>query len=427
MNPDLSRRRFVESLASGLLGVTVSPLAFGANAVTSRGTAKNIIYLFMEGGMSHLDTFDLRPDYPDIQGPVNGIKTNVPGIHVCEHLPKLAGHMDKLAQVRSLSHTQGNHEPGQYHVRTGYELDSGVIKHPALGSWVTKLSDRLNPAMPPYVRVGGLGGHPANGFFSVDNGPLPISDPSAGLQNSRLRDGLDRETFGKHLDLAAKLDSRFRTRHAGSKQTGAYTELYAEAVRLMASKDLDGFDIAQEFKETRDAYGDSPFGAGCLLARRLAERGVRFVEVDLPGWDTHSDNHKGQAEQCDKLDQPLSALLGDLASRGMLDETLVVVATEFGRSPEIDEYAGRGHHPFGYTCLLAGGGIAGGAVYGATSADAKTPSDNPVGVRDFNATIAHALGVDAGVYEKPFEGGQKFSILGKDTGSKGEAILELLG
>ena len=433
MNSDLSRRRFVESLASGLLGVTVSSLAFGtrsalgANAALGHGSAKNVIYLFMEGGMSHLDTFDLKPNNPAIQGPVKGIPTSVPGIHICEHLPKLARHMDKLAQVRSLSHTQGNHEPGQYHVRTGYELDAGVIKHPALGAWVTRLSDRLNPAMPPYVRVGGLGGHPANGFFAVNQGPLPISDPKAGLQNSRLRDGIDRETFSRHLDLAKKLDAGFRQRHVGSKQTGAYAELYAEAVRLMASEDLDGFDIAQEPKETRDAYGETPFGAGCLLARRLAQRGVRFIEVDLPGWDSHIDNHKEQAEQCQKLDQPLAALLEDLATSGMLDETLVVVATEFGRSPEIDEYAGRGHHPFGYTCLLAGGGIAGGAVYGATSEDAKTPSDKPIGIRDFNATIAHALGVEANVYESPFAGGQRFSIAGKDTGRKGEAILELFG
>jgi len=208
---DLSRRLFIDRIAKSLLGLSVLPRnAFAAAAATGKATADHVIYLFMDGGMSHLDTFDLRPDNKEIQGPVTGIKTKIPGIHVTQHLPKLAMQMDKIAQIRSMMHTQGNHGAGTYHVRCGYDQGSRAVAHPALGSWITKLAPRLNPAMPPYIRVGDLGGHPSSGFFSATYSPLPVSNAKAGLQNSHLREGFDQRTFHDSLELVSQFDRKFR-------------------------------------------------------------------------------------------------------------------------------------------------------------------------------------------------------------------------
>ncbi len=238
---------------------------------------------------------------------------------------------------------------------------------------------------------------------------------------------MDTETFQESLDLVSKFDSKFRARHSGAGEVAAYSDLYTEAVRLMASKDLDGFDISKESKEMRELYGKSSFGQGCLLARRLVERGVRYVEVDLGGWDTHTDNHVGVARNCASLDEGLSALLTDLSAKGMLERTLVVLTSEFGRSPDIDQYGGRNHNPFGFTSLLMGGGVNGGAVYGKTEIDGRGVSEDPVTVQDFNATIAHAVGVDFSKMETA-PGGQLFSVSGKDTApEKGKPLTALFG
>jgi uncharacterized protein (DUF1501 family) len=420
---DTCRRQFVQSLAGSLLGLHLTPSFAQAGAESS---ADHIIYLFMAGGMSHLDTFDLRPDDAAIQGPVKGIPTKVPGIHVTDKLPLLARQMHRISQVRSMTHTQGNHEPGKYHVRTGYDMGSRVVAHPAVGSWIHKHAPKLNPGLPAYVRVGDMGGHPGSGFFSAALGPLPISSAELGLQNSALLPGEDARSFQQSLDLAAKLDEAHRQRRAGSAQLAALTDLYTEAVRLMSSADLDGFNIAKESAKIRADYGKTPFGQGCLLARRLVERGARFVEVDLGGWDTHTDNHEGVANLCRTLDQALTALLLDLDGRGLLRRTLVVVTTEFGRDPEIDEFGGRNHNPFGFTSLLAGGGITGGAVHGKTEPNGKGVADDPVTLLDFNATLAHALGVNPQTYESPSPKGQRFSIAGKDTAPiKGRPLAHL--
>ncbi|MCM8531059.1 MAG: DUF1501 domain-containing protein, partial [Lentisphaeraceae bacterium] len=377
--------------------------------------------LFMKGGMSHIDTFDLKLDNKKVQGPVKGIKTNVTGLKITDKLPKLAKHMNKFAQIRSMHHTQGNHEPGTYYMYTGYELDPGVIVHPSIGAWVSKGASKLNDNLPSYVRAGSLAGHPANGFFEVQYAPLPISKPSDGLQNSRLPKDVPMDKFQKGLDLASQLDQKFLANY-NSKQVRAYGDLYGEAIAMMSSKDLDAFDIKKEPKNIKDLYGKGPFSQGCLLARKLVQKGVRFVEVDLGGWDTHTDNHKGVASKCGVLDQGLSALMTDLENQGLLDSTLVVLATEFGRTPFIDEYAGRSHNPLAYTCMMAGAGINGGAIYGKSDKDGKNTVEDPVSARDFNSTIAWALGVDYSKYESAFTGAQKFSVAGKDTGKKAKPI-----
>lgn len=422
----LDRRRFVGGIAQSLLGVTVLPVGAFAASTSRSSRADSVIYLFMKGGMSHLDTFDLKPSNTKVQGPVKGISTGIPGLHVTEHLPRLAKQMDKVAQIRTMFHTLGNHEPGQYLTYTGYPAEAGVIVHPAIGSWVSQLASPANATLPINVRVGSLANHPLNGFFESAHAPLPVASPDKGLQNSTLPSNVARSRFQKRLQVTKQLDADFLNAF-DAKPVRAYTELYDAALRMMQSQDLDAFDISRETPEMRERYGNSPFAQGCLLARRLTDRGVRFVEVDLEGWDSHTNNHREVAEQCGILDQPLAALLSDLAASGRLERTLVVVATEFGRAPFIDENAGRNHHPFGYTCLFAGAGAIGGAVHGATDSDGHRPTDFEVTTRDFNSTIAWSLGLDINAYRTPFEGGQKFSVSGKDTGEKGQPITAIFG
>jgi len=394
----ISRRAFATRAAKTFLGVGMIPLAGSATAFaaeesaakTSKGTAKRCIYLYMSGGMSHLDTLDPKPG-ADTQGPVEAIKTSVPGITISEYLPQLAKQMDNAAIVRSLTTTQGAHERGRYLMRTSY-TQRGTIRHPAMGAWLLRLSERASHSLPDNVRIGGDSRHPGAGFMEAKYAPLPIGDPAAGLQNSRRSRGVTQEQFEKRLSLTDRFDRHFRSRF-DQKKVRSYTDAYADAIRLMSSKELEAFNIYRESEQTRQAYGDNPFGQGCLLARRLVENDVRFVEVTLGGWDTHQNNFVRVPERTEILDQALATLLADLADRGLLQETLVVLTTEFGRTPVINQNAGRDHYPRAFSGLLAGGGIQGGQTYGKTDATGAEVEDDPVEVPEFNATIATALGL----------------------------------
>lgn len=395
---DMTRRDFVTHAARAFLGVSVLP-ALGnwpAAAATEPGssraamTGKNVIYLFMAGGMSHLDTFDPKPE-SDVQGPVKAISTNADGIQISEYLPRMVHHMDKVAVIRSLHSTQGAHEQGRYYMHTSYIL-RGTIRHPSLGAWVMRLAGRGHDTLPGNVVIGGASREAGSGFMETKYAPVVIGNPNAGLQHSRLPQDVTQNRFHKRMAVAGKLDRTFRERY-DLQQVRAYTDMYQDAINLMNSKDLAVFDISREKSEVREAYGENGFGQGCLLARRLVAKNVRFVEVSLGGWDTHTDNFEITANRAATLDQALSTLLADLQSRGLLEQTLVVLATEFGRTPLINENAGRDHHNKAFSCLLAGGGIKGGRVYGRTDERGSEVDEDLVKVPDFNATIAHAVGL----------------------------------
>lgn len=390
---EVTRRAFAAMAAKTFLGVGLAPLvgeSLLAADKTASGTATNVIYLYMSGGMTHLDTLDPKPG-SETQGPVEAIRTNVSGIQISEYLPNLARHMDKAAIVRSLSSTQGAHERGRYFMRTSY-TQRGTIRHPAMGAWVLRLSGKRNKSLPGNVRIGGDSRHPGAGFMEAQYAPLPIGDPAAGLQNSKLPRGVSETQLNKRLNLADQLDVDFRRRF-NQKKVRSYTDAYDDAIRLMRSEELEAFNIYRESEATRKAYGEDPFGQGCLLARRLVENNVRFVEVTLGGWDTHQSNFVRVPERTEILDQALGTLLGDLHGRGLLKRTLVVLATEFGRTPTINQNAGRDHYPKAFSGLLAGGGIRGGQVYGSTDAKGEEVEDDLVEVPQFNATIAQALGL----------------------------------
>ncbi len=410
MNPnalnELSRRGFLASTARTCFGLTIagsaaelfSPRALAANPAITRaggGKAKHVIYLYMSGGMTHIDTFDPKPGAPaEIRGKTEAIGTNVDGIQLGHCLPMLSRHMDKVALIRSLSSTQGSHEQGNYLMHTGY-AQRGTISHPSSGSWVSKLTDPMSETLPSFVLVGGGNQHPGSGFFEPRFAPLPVGDPQKGLRNVRQRRDTDDASFQRQLNLRQELDHSFDSRfHKGQRSVRAYNEIYDSAVKMMHSKDLEAFDLSREPADMRAAYGRDRFGQGVLLARRLVERGVRFIEVEYGGFDWHNDNFGQMEEKLPVLDQALAALMEDLTSKGLLDSTLIVVATEFGRSPKIVENnLGRDHFPKAFSCLMAGGGIRGGQAYGKTDETASNVIEDKVGAADFNASIAFALGI----------------------------------
>ena len=390
----LQRRGFLTRLAKGCLGVSVLPvtssLIKAAETDRRTGAAKHVIYLYMNGAMSQLDTFDPKPGR-EVQGDTEAIQTNVSGILLSQHLPELAKQANRLAIVRGMTTETGAHEPGQYLMKTSYE-EIASTRHPFLGSWLQRIDGKLNNDLPGSVVVGGANRHPGAGWLGADYAPAPVGDPNAGLQNTKAPKYLREAHFDKRLRLTTKFERAFKSRHKQAA-VGDYVEFYREATKLMKSKDLLAFDISEEPEEVRTAYGDNTLGQGCLLARRLVERKVRFVEVEYGGWDNHREIFESIPERAQHLDQALSALLTDLSGRGLLQQTLVVVATEFGRTPNINQNTGRDHHPGAFSCVLAGGGIRGGQIHGATDEDAHSVEDGHTYPADFNATIAYGLGL----------------------------------
>jgi hypothetical protein len=390
---DYNRRRFLELAAGSFLGVSASN-SFGAAGKESAipqlaDPAKQLIYLYMEGGMSHLDTFDLKTGHEN-QGSTQPINTNVDGIRVSSHLPNLAKHADKLCIVNSLTSTAGYHEKGNYFMHTSYQ-QRATIRHPGIGSWYHKLKGKLNPTLPASVFVGRESRfHGSGGFFEPEFEPLAINEPQSGLKYARSL--VEKNRFERRINLANDIDAEFLKRYH-SKPIRAYVHMYADAVRLMDSPDLAAFDIHREDEKTKSRYGSEPFGQGCLLARRLIERNVRSVEVSFGGWDTHQNNFTSLPELCHTMDQAVAALLDDLERVGKLNDTVVVLTTEFGRTPQINQNVGRDHYPQAFTSVLAGGGFKGGYIHGKTSDGAEEVVEGSMTIPDFNATIAYALGI----------------------------------
>lgn len=403
---EISRRNFLTRTARTCFGLSIAGSAsqlFGSSSgeaghglqTGGGGKARHVIFLYMSGGMTHIDTFDPKPDAPaGYRGPTRAIDTNVAGIRLGHCLPKLAGQMDKVALIRSLSTTQGAHEQGNYLMHTGYAR-RGLVNHPSTGAWVSHLKPPLDKTLPSFITVGVGNNHPGSGFFEPRYGPVPVGDATKGLRNVRARNDTDDAAMERQLKLREELDRDFDNKFFGKRRSvRAYDEIYTSAVRLMKSKDLEAFDLSKESQANRTAYGQDNFGQGVLLARRLVEKGVRFVEVEYGGFDWHADNFEQMERKIPVLDQALSALLADLSAKGLLESTLVVVGTEFGRSPKIvTTTAGRDHYPKAFSCLMAGGGVTGGRTYGATDSTASVVIENGIGPADVNATIAHAMGI----------------------------------
>ena len=395
LKDELSRRHFITGMAKTCLGVSsiMGAKELVAFETPSKiATARHVIFLYMAGGMTHVDTFDPKPENKDVMGETTAISTSADGIQLGNWLPNTAKQMHNAALIRSLTSNQGAHQQANYLLHTSYQR-RGTINHPTLGSWVSRLSGKLNRTLPAHVRINGGSDVLGAGFLESKHGPLPLGNPGSGIQNSKAASYLEKNMYDGRLATAQEFNKMFLAEYS-QKQVRAYTDLYNDAVKLMSSSDLEAFDLTKETEATRELYGDNNFGQGCLLARRLIDTGVRFVEVQLGGWDMHNDVFGGMATRGATLDQGLSALLADLERTGKLKETMVVVASEFGRTPEVKAgRVGRDHHPTAFSALVAGGGIKGGTVYGVSDERAHYVEEEGASVEDLNATIAHALGL----------------------------------
>ena len=390
----VDRRRFVEYAAKSMLGVTLLPALgrFVSAEEATGGKAKRLIYLFMNGAMTHLDTFDLKPGHVN-QGDTKPINTSVPGAQISQFLPMLAEQFHNLAVIRSMHTQTADHEQGEYLMRTSYE-EIATERHPSLGPWLQQLKGRQSKTLPDTVLIGAPARHPGAGFFDPTFSPLPIGDPNRGLENTKAPEYLTDESFEKRIDLINGFDKKFRDKFK-VKKVQSYTDFYTEATGLLTSGELKAFDLNEEKNEDRDRYGRDSFGQGCLLARRLIENNVRCVEVSCGGWDMHSNIYNAGTlpARAGIMDKAMANLLKDLNDRGLLAETLVVLTTEFGRSPQLNYNAGRDHHPAVFSSVLAGGGIKGGQFYGTSDAAGHSVATDGVAPADFNATIATALGL----------------------------------
>jgi uncharacterized protein (DUF1501 family) len=390
----LTRRDLLRAGVTSGLGLVVSSwleraaLADTAPSAPRAGKAKSVILLYMNGGPSHIDTWD--PKTGKVAGPAKAIKTNVPGVMISEHMPRLASMTNKLAIVRGMTSKEGNHQRAQYLLRTGYSPNP-TVAHPSLAAWVAKRFGEPASGLPGSVSIGGpsIGA----GFFGVQYGPFVVQAPGQLPQNVGYGPGVDDARFEARKVLLDGLDSRFATQTGDAKIDGR-RQLYAKADRLMHASALKAFDASEETEAVRASYGETPFGRGCLTAARLVGSGVRFVEVTLDGWDTHTDVFDRTKKLMGTLDPAMSALLDDLQRRGLADSTLVVWMGDFGRTPSINGNGGRDHFPNAWSAVLAGAGIRGGVVHGETDADGAKVVKDAVTVPNLLATVATTLGMD---------------------------------
>jgi hypothetical protein len=416
LNP-ASRREFMLRTAKTALGVSVlSGLdneAFGAAEATPAGKggkAKAVIYLYMAGGMSHIDTFD--PKTGATKGFKDPISATGGAMQLGGYMTNMAKHGDKLTIVRSMTSKTGVHEAGTYVMHTGYD-PRGTIVHPTLGSWAQHFKGRSHSTLPSSVTIGA--GTANAGFFSPSLAPIPISNAESGLQN--VKSAVGEDMFKKRISLMNEFDTAFRDKFK-SPEVKAYTEFYDETMNLLTSKDLEAFDLSKEDAATRQMYGNG-FGQGCLLARRLVQSGVRFIEVRAGGWDMHNYIDEAMERTGTGMDTAFAALLTDLQRTGLLDSTMVVLGSEFGRTPDINENSGRDHFPKVFSTVFAGGGVKGGYVHGASDKDGREVADKQVTVQDFIATIGAAMGLPVSeVVMSP--SGRPFTV-----GDKGKVVSEL--
>ncbi len=401
----ITRRDLLKAGVLGGLGVSLANLLRweAEGAIASGDAGKNAIFVYLPGGQSHHDTWDMKPDSKDemVRGEFKPIDTNLPGLQVCEHLPYLSRQADKFALLRSVHHTLAAHAPGQQYMRSGNK-PSPALEYPNHGSVVAK--ELAAPVgIPPYVSLPvnrSNGGVETPGYLGVKYSSFALSgDPNASDFNVRALatpDGLTFDRIEKRVKFMRGLDTAFRSADLNSQQLEGMDSFYHQAYDILrCAQAREAFDLSRVPDKQRERYGRTPFGQACLLSRRLVEVGVRCVAIDFGSWDTHRDNFNSLKDtMLPPFDQGFAALLEDLHESGLLDNTVVWCTGEFGRTPKINENAGRDHWARAMSMIMAGGGIKPGQIIGKTDENAAEPVELPYSPDDAAASFLHALGID---------------------------------
>jgi hypothetical protein len=407
----LSRRDLFRLTAAGVAAYSSSGWLerFAAAAADDPKRKRSCILLWMNGGPSTIDLWDLKPGHPN-GGSFKEIATSVPGIKISEHLPKLAERMDHMAILRSMSTKEADHGRATYQMRTGY-LPGGPIHYPSIGALVSKELERPNAELPGFVSIAtnrALSPEAfGSGFLGPQYAPLLVGEnanfnpqqPDQAIEQFLKVQNLDQpsdvsaQRGDARVQLLEEMEEDF-VKQCPGVASDSHFAAYRRAVNLMKSSAVKAFNLSEEPKELRDRYGRNLFGQSCLLARRLVERGVPFVEVNLDNWDTHQQNFQEVKRLSGILDPAWATLMDDLKDRGLLDSTLIVWMGEFGRTPKIGNGQGRDHWATSWATVLAGGGVKGGTVVGKTSADGMAVEERPIAVADLLATVGLALGID---------------------------------
>ncbi len=355
---------------------------------TTKGKARSLIVLWLGGGASQLDTFDPKPGTKN-GGPTKAIKTRTPGLLFTENLPLLAERSDRFAVIRSLTKKEGNHQRATYQMHTGY-APTPTVQHPGFGSYLSEEFGPMKNGLPAGFSIGAPGA--SAGFLGAAHRPFFVNKAGAPLANIAQPGDIDAARLGARRGALGFLENSFEAETEDGK-IKTHDEVLQQAYALMESPELPLFDLSSEPEASKKKYGDTDFGRGCLLARRLVEKGTRYVEVTLNGWDTHQDNFGRVTKLCQTLDPALSALLDELQDHKLLDETLVLCVGDFGRTPLINANEGRDHYPQASSLLLAGGGLRRHMVLGETDPDGVKVTQDPVLVPNLFATLAVQLGL----------------------------------
>ena len=397
----IPRRDFLRIGALAGMGMSLpSYLSLASTGeVAANAKGKAAIFVRLGGGPSHMDTFDLKPDAPSThRGEFNEIATNVPGIRISEHLPKLAKCADKFAILRGVSHTLAAHELGTLYMGSG-NRPIPSLSFPTYGAVLAKEMSGV-PELPPFIAIPQAGANPT-GYLGVEYGPFETgSTPQPGkameIRGLALKNGVTLEDIDRRQNLLARYDTAFGDFANEDKILSGMDKFGQKAYQMMrSSKAREAFDLSKESMGISTLFGKDQFSQSCLLATRLVENGVRFVTVNLGGWDTHSNNWSTLKDKlCPSLDGGLSGLFVALAQKGLLDSTAVFVTGEFGRTPKISTRGGRDHYPRAMFCLLAGAGMKGGQVVGESDAKAEGPKDKGISPDDVAATFYRSLGID---------------------------------
>ena len=380
-----TRRNMLKMFSASLLGMPVSQLL--ARAPKGAGSAEHVILFWNSGGMSHLDTWDPKPGRT-VQGEFAPIKTSVPGMEISEIFPQLARQMHNAALVRSIKGTNGDHGRAQYELQTGFNQAPNVT-HPGLGSLVVHEREPLGD-LPGYISISG---NPARaGYLGQQCEAYYVGRPGERDPYLAFPEGIHHERGKKRLEILARMNAR-TSGQLGARELKASETALKDAVALMESPALKAFELKDESPQTIERYGDTEFGRGALLARRLVEQGVRFVQVNRGGFDNHGNIFEAMRNHGAVMDPALASLMSDLHANGLLSKTLVIVLSEFGRTPRINDGGGRDHWARCFSAFMAGGGIKGGTIVGASDEDGMDPAEREVKTYDLHATVCHALGI----------------------------------